>query len=133
MPIKPKIKKIKVVPALPLATPRLLLPAPHPHTAVLLVIAVLPIVLVVLFAAYPWFTLSNAVTRTLILETSFVYLVGLIALAVYIVKLFYDLLMKKTGDIEHDKHIIGLLILFAFCILVFTSILYFIEPAWNAL
>lgn len=113
---------------LPPAASRLLLPAPHPHMFVLMALACLPIVLVVLFAVFPQIDLSGAVSRGLVFAASALFVAGMVALCVFIAKLFYDLLMNRSDKIDHDKHVIGVLMLFTVSVLIFSVTLYYLQP-----
>ncbi|MFH1207712.1 MAG: hypothetical protein V1668_03845 [Patescibacteria group bacterium] len=127
---KPAVKVKRPVPmkSLPPVEPHFLLPAPKPHTAILLAVALLPVLVVLLYALYPWFSLSSVASRNLVLEATFLFLVGLVILAIYIAKLFYDLLMKKLDAAEKDKHVISLMMLFSLSIIIFSAVLYLIQP-----
>ncbi len=126
--VQKTIKKVEPQKSLPLAVPHYLLPAPKPHTALLSAVAALPILVVLLYAVYPWFSLSHTASRNLVLEATFLFLVGLVVLATYIAKLFYDLLMRKTEAVDRDKHMIGLMTFFSFSIMIFSVVLYLIQP-----
>ncbi|MFA6553712.1 MAG: hypothetical protein WCT27_04760 [Patescibacteria group bacterium] len=123
-----KTKKTEPMKSLPPAEPHFLLPAPKRHTIILCIVALLPVLVVLLYALYPWFSLSGVASRNLVLEATFLFIIGLAVLAVYIAKLFYDLLMRKTEAVEKDKHIIGLMIFFSFTIMFFSAVLFLIQP-----
>lgn len=127
---QPKVKAAKStkpkppLPSLPPEEKQLFLPKPTRHVWPLVGIVVLAVALVGSYAIHPWFSISTGATRVLMTVIMVVFLLGLIALFIALIKLFVDIWRSHTAALEQDKHNIVILLVLLLSIVIFSSTVY---------
>lgn len=117
-----KISPAKPPVSLPAEKKRLLLPEPGKNIWWLLTLASLPVLFVLVYALYPWFTVSHAAASTVVKIAVVVFLLGLVVLIFSLLKLIYDLIKRRSGQPAKSGNILTLTLLLVISLLFFSTI-----------
>lgn len=122
LPIKRKMT------SLPKEEKKLYLPQPGFHFWPFLLMVILPVLFVLLYAIYPWFVISHKTTNIIVQGLMIVFLIVLVFMIFAFLKFLYDLIKPHPKEVEKDKNIITITLLFLLSLVMVSTVIQLLQP-----
>jgi len=113
---------------LPKEEKKLYLSPPGFHFWPFLAMVLLPVMLVLLYAIYPWFTLSDQTVSVIIQTLMIIFLILLVFFIFVFLKYLYDLIKPYPHEVGKDKNLIIITLLFLLSVMLISTVIYLLEP-----
>jgi len=118
----------KKLPRLPKEEKRLCLPQPGFHFWPFLALVLIPVLFVLLYAIYPWFTISGKVINIVIQALMIIFLIVLVFLIFVFLKFLYDLIKPYPQEIKKDKNLLTMTLLFLLSLMMVSTVIQLLQP-----